>query len=99
VRWKERHQIHFSFGKMSTVTLSEGHTTRMREVNLELPLPYSHRMQIYAADTAAISVDLEKEHRDGAAGYLIPEVDSAEWLCIIPANNPENGNVLRDTER
>lgn len=84
MRWKERHQIHFSFGKMTNVSLKEGRTARMREVNLQLPMPYSHRMQIYAADADSISVDLEKECRDGASGYLIPALNSAEWLCIMP---------------
>ena len=84
MRWKERHQIHFAFGKMTNVAVEGGHNVRMREVNLELPLPYSHRMQIYA-ESESISVDLGRDHADGAEGYLIPSTDEGnEWLCITP---------------
>ncbi|CAE7660685.1 PRORP3, partial [Symbiodinium microadriaticum] len=94
VRWKERHQIHFDFGKMSTVDLGGGRSTRMRDVELSLPLPYSHRMQIYAAEAEVISVDIEKDYAQGASGYLIPAVDCEDWLCIIPAERDRQSAEL-----
>lgn len=65
IRWKDRHQIHFTFGKLSNtceierkdggangVENGEHQTNKLhlREVSLTFPLKYSHRMQIYTSN-------------------------------------------------
>jgi pentatricopeptide repeat protein len=95
IRWKDRHQIHFSFGKLSSVYEIESHgngsgncssngsgssevedashpaaatggagaagvrnpnKVHLREVTLSFPLKYSHRMQIYSANSDPTSI-------------------------------------------
>jgi hypothetical protein len=60
IRWKDRHQIHFSFGKLlhgsGAGTSADGEEEKeeahpasrlsMREVSVVFPLTYSHRMQV-----------------------------------------------------
>ena len=44
-RWRERHQVKFSFGKWQQAERAVASTGRVREVVLERPHPYSYRLQ------------------------------------------------------
>lgn len=77
MRWKERHQVRFKFGKFD-------HAERRRTLETIVPPSYSHRIQIYdPASTAGTTSDTMRL-RTASTHYFFPSSDQPEWLCIIP---------------
>lgn len=71
-RWRERNQIHFSFGTwLNTSTYDSGATGMIRDANLVIPKVYSHRTQI-----------ISYSNSNRLPSYYVPLLESDSWLCI-----------------
>ena len=71
-RWRERNQIHFSFGTwLNTSTYDSGATGMIRDANLVIPKVYSHRTQI-----------ISYSNSNKLPSYYVPLLESDSWLCI-----------------
>lgn len=74
-RWRERNQIHFSFGSwVSTSTYDSSDNgvkdkSMIRDANLVIPKVYSHRTQVISCPNRLPS-------------YYVPLLQSDSWLCI-----------------
>jgi hypothetical protein len=77
MRWKERHQVRFKFGKFD-------HSERRRMLETTLPPPYSHRIQIYDPQSTAGTTSDSMTTRTASTHYFFPSIDQPEWLCVVP---------------
>lgn len=78
-RWKERNQIHFTFGAWERVPSEGVHPSvapqhasnaHWRRANFSVPRSYSHRMQCLSAHQS----------------YAFPAAGSDKWLCIYKSD-------------
>ena len=80
MRWKERHQVRFKFGKFD-------HTERRRTLETTLPPPYSHRIQIYKPFCQATEEGTHEGNittHTTLTHYFFPSLEQPEWLCVLP---------------
>ena len=77
MRWKERHQVRFTFGKFN-------HSERRRTLETTLPPPYSHRIQIFDPMSSAGTTSDSMKTREPSTHYFFPSSEQSEWLCVIP---------------
>lgn len=77
MRWKERHQVRFKFGKFD-------HSEKRRTLETTLPPPYSHRIQIYDPQSSAGTSSDSMKIRTASTHYFFPSSSEEKWLCVIP---------------
>ena len=94
LRWKERHQVHFSFGDWvrtaeestdtNANTNGSGKTTRQRLVELEYPAAYSRRVQRVDDGLVVPLIKKGDENRflDGTHVACDDEPSEETYLCI-----------------
>jgi hypothetical protein len=77
MRWKERHQVRFKFGKFDK-------TEHRRSLETTIPPPYSHRIQIYDPLSSAGTTSDSMKERSESTHYFFPSCEQSAWLCIVP---------------
>lgn len=86
LRWKERHQVHFSFGdwESSDQDGSGNSASRGRTVELEFPAPYSRRVQRVEDGLVVPLIKKGDENRflDGTHVAEADEPEEETYLCI-----------------
>ena len=83
LRWKERHQVHFSFGEWEAK--NETSAQRRREVQLEFPSPYSRRIQRVGGEGLVVPLIKkgdENRFLDGSHVADDDEPTEETYLCI-----------------
>ena len=78
LRWKERHQVRFKFGKFD-------HAERRRTLEIAIPPPYSHRIQKFKP-----SGEDSSHNEQTTMHYFFPSCDQSGWLCVIPLTKLES---------
>jgi pentatricopeptide repeat protein len=86
LRWKERQQIHFSFGTWSDQDTSESAKLQQRQVMLEYPCKYSRRIQ-RIQDGLVVPLPKRGDENRFLDGSHVADSDEPEeetYLCIRP---------------
>jgi pentatricopeptide repeat protein len=84
LRWKERHQVHFSFGEWEIKKDSHDHR-RGREVYLEFPSPYSRRIQRVEGEGLVVPLIKKGDENRFLDGTHVADDDEPveeTYLCI-----------------
>jgi hypothetical protein len=90
IRWRDRHQIHFSFGRWITHDPNESRSdqNRQREVLLQYPDPYSRRIQ-RVLDGLVIPLPKRGDTNRFMDGVFIADDNEPQeemYLCIRPSH-------------
>ena len=83
LRWKERHQVHFSFGEWEAK--NETSAQRRREVQLEFPSPYSRRIQRVGGEGLVVPLIKKGDENRFLDGSHVADDDEPmeeTYLCI-----------------
>ena len=87
LRWKERHQVHFSFGDWNRATWDGASNGRRgRQVELEFPAVYSRRVQRVENGLVIPLIKRGDENRFLDGSHVADEDEPVEetYLCIRP---------------
>ena len=96
-RWRDRHQIHFTFGHwiQKELNVSQSDNSSIREVILQYPDPYSRRIQ-RVLDGLVIPLPKRGDTNRFMDGVFVADDEEPQeemYLCIRPVAVPSSGKM------